>query len=106
MIILEVSEHSLLVELIGAVLDVHFEMFGRVLQEDVADFADKDVLLPTLFQVGQKSLRALAHRDNVGEKGVAFQPRQQRLAVDITGEFTALNKVRRQHVQRAQVRRL
>ena len=46
---LEFSEHSLLVELVGAVLDVDLKMFGRMLQEDVADLTDQHVLLPALL---------------------------------------------------------
>ena len=61
-----------MIQLIGAIFDVNFEMFGCVFQEDVANFTDEDVLLPTLFQVGKKSFRAFTDRYNVGEKSVTF----------------------------------
>ena len=66
-IILEVPQHSFLVELIGAVLDVNFEMLGSVFQKDIANLANEHVLLPAPLQVGQKSFRAFTHRHNIGE---------------------------------------
>ncbi len=50
--VLELPQHALLVELIGAVLDVDFEMFGSVFQKDVANLANEDILLPAPLQVG------------------------------------------------------
>lgn len=72
-VILEFSQHPLLVQLMSAVLDVDFEMFGGVFQEDITDLSDEDVLLPTLLQISQQSFGTFSHRNNIREQGVAFQ---------------------------------
>lgn len=52
--------------------NTHMKIFVCVIVNTLAQSQQHDIVLPTIFQIAQQSIRALLHRHNEREKGLAI----------------------------------
>ena len=95
----ELLQDSVLVDLVGAVLDVHLEVVAGVAPDDLGEAVQHDRLGPALLEVGEEPLGAGAHGDHVAEEDAVVP-----LGDDAgRGEVGRLDKVRDEDVEGLQV---
>ena len=97
----QLFQYPVLVDLVGAILDVHLEVVSGMSPNDLGKTVEHDRLCPALFQIGEEPLGACAHGDHVAEEDAVIP-----LGNDAgRGEVWRLHEVRDENVQGLQVGR-
>ena len=68
----QLFQNPVLVDLVGAVLDVHLEVVLCMTPYDLGKTVEHDRLCPALFQIGEEPLGAGPHGDHVAEENAVI----------------------------------